>query len=255
MTNARNFWDERAALGARAGTDDLIAAEIERRAIAEYVRNGMRILDAGCGTGQLAVELATKYAITIVGFDASEEMINIAQRRLAAAKHVKSLRFGVAHIEYLGLSFSKDVDLAITERVLINLPDWSVQAAAIRALCAALKPSGQYVMVENTVEGLSATNSLRVSCGLPEIVPPWHNRYLVEAELEALAREEGLLIEERRDITSTYAFLSRVVNAALAQREGRDPAYDAPVNQLALTLPEDVVLGLGQTKLWVWRRA
>ena len=61
-----------------------------------------------------------------------------------------------------------------------------------------------------------------------------------------------VMLEEVRFISSTYAFLSRVVNAWLAKKEGEEPSYDAPVNKLALELP--AFGGIGQTKIWVWRK-
>jgi len=42
---------------------------------------GKRILDAGCGTGALAVELATRGA-TVVGVDISPQLVDIAKKRL-----------------------------------------------------------------------------------------------------------------------------------------------------------------------------
>ncbi len=42
--------------------------------------NGMRILDAGCGTGALAVELAARGA-DVVGVDISPQLIDIAKKR------------------------------------------------------------------------------------------------------------------------------------------------------------------------------
>ena len=52
--------------------------------------------------------------------------------------------------------------------------------------------------------------------------------------------------------SSTYYFLSRVVNAWEAAQSGKDPDYDAPVNQLALKLPP--IGDFGQGRLWLWRK-
>ena len=45
---------------------------------------GCRILDAGCGTGQISVELACKGA-EVVGVDISERLITVAEKRLPEA--------------------------------------------------------------------------------------------------------------------------------------------------------------------------
>ena len=62
----------------------------------------------------------------------------------------------------------------------------------------------------------------------------------------------GLLLEGVNDYSGVYYFLSRVVNAALAARAGKEPQYDSPVNKLALKLPG---IGIrGQGRIWLWRK-
>lgn len=51
---------------------------------------------------------------------------------------------------------------------------------------------------------------------------------------------------------STYYLLSRLINAKLAAQEGREPAYDSPINQMTLRLP--VIGNFGQHRLWVIRK-
>jgi len=94
---------------------------------------------------------------------------------------------------------------------------------------------------------------VRVRTGLAPIAPPTHNRYLREDEVAAL-RLPGLSLTDVRYFTSTYHFLSRVVNAALAAERGEEPTYDSPINRLALRLPGDLVPNLGQGVAWVWKR-
>ena len=53
----RGHWNSRAGLGLWAGTKDLIAKSLEIEAIASYVCDGMKVLDAGCGNGVTAIEL------------------------------------------------------------------------------------------------------------------------------------------------------------------------------------------------------
>jgi hypothetical protein len=142
-------------------------------------------------------------------------------------------------------------DMIYTERTLINLPDWSTQSKAIADISKLLVESGRYVMCESSQDGLDSINSLRQKLGLNLITPPWHNRYLKDAEVAKLAIP-GIKLEEVRDFSSTYYFLSRVVNVWMAAREGKEPEYDAPVNQLALELP--AFGNIGQTRIWAWRK-
>ena len=43
-------WNQRAVLAKRAGSDDLIAKELEIRAISRHIKDGMVVAEFGCGT-------------------------------------------------------------------------------------------------------------------------------------------------------------------------------------------------------------
>jgi len=246
----RAFWNNRAGLGQCAGTRDVIAKQLEIEAIAAYVRDGMRILDAGCGTGETAIELARRYCVEVIGIDFAEKMVASA-RGMAAGQHLRGcVTFQVGDVRNLA-HFSEKFDLAYTERVLINLPDWETQRQAIVSIANSLVPGGLYVMCENSQDGLEKTNFFREQLGLSRITAPWHNRYLRDAELRQTTFP-GLELEGVVYHSSTYYFLSRVVNAWLAAQEEKEPDYCARINQLALHLPP--IGDLGQGRTWLWRK-
>ena len=253
MTNAvREFWNQRASLGNAAGTDDLIAWELEARAIGQYVRNGMRVLDAGCGNGRTLLRLAKSRVVVGRGIDFSAEMISAAWKALPPDIDVA---FSVADLrEPLGTDGG--FDLIYTQRALINLASWEEQRGAILRLLGLLREGGTFVMCENSQDGLDDLNNWRSSVGLAAIVAPWHNRYLRDAEVKELAEDpHGCLLVRTEYPLSTYAFLSRVVNAVMSKDAGHNaPDYDAPVNHLALRLPA-FPFPFGQNRLWVWRKA
>lgn len=248
----RAFWDAQASRGVQAGSRDLIAKRLEIDALAAYVRGGMRVLDVGCGNGTTALELARRLPITVHGLDSSPAMIRAANEALAQYScplkgHVKFHAGDVRDIS----RHDETYDLAYTERALINLPDWSSQRQAITDILQHVLPGGRYVMCENSHDGLERLNRLRHAVGLSAIVPPWHNRYLQEAEVHH-AHIPGAYCETSFAHTSTYYVMSRVINAWLAHLRGREPKYDALVNRLASRLPS---LGnIGQGRIWVWRR-
>ncbi|OGP71872.1 MAG: hypothetical protein A2Z73_01210 [Deltaproteobacteria bacterium RBG_13_60_28] len=245
-----DFWNQRARLGMEAGTKDLIAKQLEIEAIAAYVRDGMKVLDAGCGNGVTAIELARRHKIDLIGIDLAEQMVAAATGMAANQALLGSVKFQVGDV--LNLSgFPRDFDLIYTERVLINLPDWPQQQQAIADIIKLLRPGGLYVMCENSQDGLEEINALRLHLGLGAISPPWHNRYFRDAEIEQ-AVFQGAILEGISYYGATYYFLSRVVNAWLAAQENKEPDYHAPVNKLALQLPP---LGkFGQGRIWLWRK-
>lgn len=249
-TKVLDFWNDRAKFRDAAGTNDLIAKQLEIEAIAQFVESGTRILEVGCGNGITALNLAERFDVAIDGFDFAAEMIKEAQN-MAAGKALRGrVNFSVADVRSMQ-ALPPVYDVAYTERVLINLPDWHHQRKAIYDIASAVRPGGRYLMCENSADGLDAINNLRNVVGLKTITPPWHNRYLRDEELKGVANE-WLELEDVVYYSSTYYFLSRVVNAAMAAQEGTEPEYDTFVNRLALKLPP--IANLGQGRIWVWRR-
>ena len=81
---------------------------------------GARVLDLGCGTGRLAVELAER-GYDIYGMDVNSDFMDIAQDR--ARKKMVSAHFAVAAAELLpfGNGF---FDICIVNNVLEHVVDW-----------------------------------------------------------------------------------------------------------------------------------
>ncbi|MBI2934652.1 MAG: class I SAM-dependent methyltransferase [Chloroflexi bacterium] len=256
LEEVQALWHSRAGLGDQAGTYDLLLHQLEITAIAKYIEDGTTILDVGCGNGATLTALAPRFPKCIfAGVDYSKAMIEAARSRIwnrpcffyGSVLEPKQL----ADITGIFGQF----DMVFTKRCLINLASWEEQKQAIRNICALLKPGGLYVMCEASQDGLDEINGLRASVKLPAIIPPWHNRYLLDNKIVALRMDLAGAVHciFGPPFTSTYYYLSRVVNAKLAADEGREPDYDAPINKLALQLPPLGALR-GQTRIWTWKR-
>jgi len=238
MTGAiADYWNTPEAL--TANKRDRILKELEIRAIGQYVKDGMRVLDAGCGDGETLAHLFKSHACHLTGIDGSVLMIDRAREEfgVVACGLVKFDRVDLRDAS--AWAGDRRWDLIYTERCLINLPTWEVQAQAIRDCCALLKPGGQFVMCEHSQDGLDETNEWRAKLNLPAIVPPSHNRYLRDAEVYGYGAlwdgpGDDVTIQ---DFAGLYYFLSRIVNAKLAADVGQEPSYDSLINKLALDLP------------------
>ena len=245
-----SFWNSRAGLGKWAGTNDIIAKQLEIKTITSYAHDGLKILDFGCGNGITAIEVARQYDVQVLGLDNAEEMINAANYLIKNQTLKGNVKFEVGDVDTLN-TLNQKFDLIYTERMLINLPDWAAQKEAITRITKLLLPGGQFVMCENSEDGLASINALREQVGLEKVVSPWHNRYLKDEEINSL-EISGVKLEQINYYSSTYYFISRVVNAWLAKQEGKEPSYDSPVNQLALSLPSFEKFGQG--RIWIWRK-
>ncbi|MEQ1503134.1 MAG: class I SAM-dependent methyltransferase, partial [Myxococcota bacterium] len=100
---------------------------------------GLRVLDAGCGTGYLAAKLAAAGAGSVVGVDLSANMIAVARREVGAG-----VTFRVDDAQTLATVPDASVDRVISNHVWMDLPD---AEAAVRATARVLAPGGFAVVV------------------------------------------------------------------------------------------------------------
>jgi ubiquinone/menaquinone biosynthesis C-methylase UbiE len=107
---------------------------------------GDRVLDVGCGTGDLTLRAACLAGPTgeVVGIDASPNMIEVARRK-AASKGL-SIRWEVEAIERL--TFPDDTfDVALSSLMLHHLPG-QLKHAGLAEVRRVLKPGGRLVAVD-----------------------------------------------------------------------------------------------------------
>ncbi len=96
-------------------------------------RDGERILDLGCGTGQLTAEIAASGA-QVVGLDSSPEMLGQARQ------NYPNLKFVLA--DAASFRFEESFDAVFSNAAL----HWVKNAeAAVQSIAAALRPGGRFV--------------------------------------------------------------------------------------------------------------
>ena len=244
------FWNDRAQLGFKAGTNDEIMKKMEMKAISSYIKDDIMVLDFGCGNGITMVFLVKMFNIKITGIDFSSDMIAEAKKLSQKEKVDDRIDFIVGD-ENILKKINRKFDIIYSERALINLDSWEKQKSTIINLCKLLSERGKYIMCESSLEGLKKINMLRKFLNLEEIIPPWHNKYFTDSEIDELKNSEMIELVETNYFSSTYYFLSRVINAGLAMEYNQEPSYNSPINELALRLPP--IGKFGQGKIWVWK--
>ncbi|GAA1521953.1 class I SAM-dependent methyltransferase [Streptomyces albidochromogenes] len=134
-----------------------------------------RVLDAGCGTGRIAIRLA-ELGHDCTGVDVDSSMLAVARR---AAPAQEWLLGDLARLDTLGLK--PGFDLAIAAGNVIPLLAPGTEPAVVRQLAAALRPGGLLV----TGMGLDAAH-------LPLPEPP-----LTLAEFDHWCTQAGLTLRHR----------------------------------------------------------
>lgn len=259
VDQVRAVWDEfarRYGLDPRASTPDSYLVDLEIRTLTNYIANGERLLDIGCGNGYTSVKLAQKRAVEVMGTDLSLEMISYARQVLE--NHQGKLK-GKAQFE-VGDVLSPDFtqrfgqncfDTVLTKRTLINVLSWGEQKEAIIKIWNLLKPGGKYIMIEATMQGYENMNSLRERLHIAKTPIRWHNNYLDEEKLIPFLKERFDIVCVR-NFSSTYYIGSRVIQPLILKPFKQEPRYDFFLNRFFSHLPSFGNYGI--QKLFVCRR-
>ncbi|ELZ44496.1 methyltransferase type 11 [Halorubrum coriense DSM 10284] len=114
-----------------------------------------RVLDVGCGTGELTRVLAAETDATVIGVDADSELLSVARGEERGAGAGPQIGYLAGDATRLPVADGA-VDLAVCQALLINLPD---PTAAVRELArvssdlvAAVEPDNADVRVASTVD-------------------------------------------------------------------------------------------------------
>lgn len=120
------------------------------------LRPGMRVLDVGCGPGDVSFIAARLVGPrgTVLGADAAPEMIALARTR-AAEQGLSAVHFTQTAIDAIALD--EPVDAVIGRLILMHLPD---PAATLRQLSTWVRPGGVIAFSENDITG---------ACSIPDI--------------------------------------------------------------------------------------
>jgi ubiquinone/menaquinone biosynthesis C-methylase UbiE len=119
----------------RAQTADLAA-----------IQPGEQVLDVGCGTGELTMLARQRTGArgTVVGLDASPEMIAVARRKAERA-HL-AIDYRVAVIETIPFP-DNTFDVVLSSLMMHHLPD-ELKQAGLLEIQRVLKPGGRVVLVD-----------------------------------------------------------------------------------------------------------
>lgn len=141
-------------------------------------QSGDRILDLGCGTGQLTAQIAESGA-EVVGIDSDPAMIALAQA------NYPQLTFQVA--DATSFELSKAVDAVFSNAVLHWVKD---AAAAAECMAKALKPGGRLVAELGGRGNVNAILSALQQASGRENLSPWY--FPSVGEYAAVLEKAGL---------------------------------------------------------------
>ena len=227
-----NYWERQAdthgaSHEASWGDTFMIALEIDT--VSRHLADGQTVLEAGCANGHAAFEQMARHRLKkLVGIDYSAKMIAVAQRVQQERGLDDRVEFQTADVRSLPFP-DASFDVVYTTRVLINLPTWEEQVAAIRECVRVARPGGTVVFLEAFWEPLVTLNAMRALTQLPPLVEHDFNRYLKKQRLDALLTEWPLEFDVD-DFSSVYYLGSRFLRELVTDPSAY-PGYTNPINK------------------------
>lgn len=242
----KNYWDRRATqyqLNPKSTTEDFWLRVLEIKHIKNVLRGIKKrkdILDIGCGDGFSTINIAKDFPNSnFIGGDYSINMINNARELLKKTfkkTSKKNAQFQIMDIMDLR-NYENKFDVVISDRCLINLPNYKSQTEAVVEIAKSLQKEGSYIMIENFIDTHKNLNRIRKNYGLSEIPVRWHNTFLANDFVKNDLKKYFRIISEN-NISSTYYFLTRVVYSLICKLENREPDYNNNIYRIATEIKE-----------------
>jgi trans-aconitate 2-methyltransferase len=188
---------------------------------------GERILDVGCGTGQLTADI-TQFGAEVVGIDASPDMIATAR------KNFPHVEFEVA--DATALPFSDEFDVVLSNAALHWVRD---QPAAIASIARALKTGGRLVFemggrgnLRHLIDAMYQALGL-LGVANPEQLSPWSfpsigeyapllEGHGLEVDFAVLFDRATILEGGERGLKSWLQMFGRFAIEAVAPEQGKE---------------------------------
>ena len=121
---------------------DIYRTRLDRYVTLGMVEPGMRVLDAGCGSGHVMALLAERFAeVRFVGVDLSEDMVEKARRTASPYANVSVRQGDVQRLHFDAASFDSAISLA-------SIKHWPDQARGLSEIHRVLKPGGRAFVME-----------------------------------------------------------------------------------------------------------
>lgn len=139
-----------------------------KKTIAAELVTAKRILEIGCGTGELARMLARQGAI-VDGFDLNPKMIAFAREKSAAQNLEKNLSFQKSGVDAMDSLPTADYDSVVATLVLSELSD-DERRFALKHASRVLKPEGIIAIADEVIPRSALQKFMHLLFRLPMLL-------------------------------------------------------------------------------------
>jgi SAM-dependent methyltransferase len=204
----------------------------------------IRVLDVGCGTGRLAIPLATD-GYEVFAIDSSFEMVAFFQQKLLHLDREIQQRIHLQHLNIQSQICSGNLDVAIAvDDFLTHFLDEVTLGSALQNICHSLRPGGRFLT------DLRSRSPQRLTTATQPLPKPMyffgivHQVPMPQGERSAAMRSIESYDEDQQILTSTQIFewilpdgtVEKTVYRTLRQRLHSLATLTAAAQQVGLKL-------------------
>lgn len=216
------------------------------------LKTGMRVLDVGCGVGDVALVAARMVGPegSVIGIDKSDQAVEIAARR-AAAGNLNNVQFQVADLN--GYAPNEKYDAIVGRFILLHMPN---PAAAVSSLLPLVKPGGVVAFIEMDIRAAATVPKMPLFERCLHFITEVYTRVGLEpdmgSKLFATFRSAGLKPQMVGSVriegpwgTALYEYFveSLRILAPVIERTGVAPASEIGLDTLAERLRSAAIAG------------
>ena len=216
---------------------DPYLGQLERDNIIAHLNKKYKCLEIGCGDALHTAHYARKTQ-RVSAIDVAANLVDVARKRLQQ-EAIDNVDLDVGSVLDLEKKFpSQKFECVISQRCLINLPDWEYQKKAIKQVHQLLTDKGVFLLTEGFQDNLDNLNSVRKKFSLPEIKVVDYNLNFDLGPFEKFVQKYFEVVKKSH--YGPYLFLSRVYHPLVVSPE--DPKHDSKMNETAMDISKVISL-------------
>jgi demethylmenaquinone methyltransferase/2-methoxy-6-polyprenyl-1,4-benzoquinol methylase len=205
---------------------------VKERIVSDYIAEGSRVLEIGCGTGALTAMMAAQGA-NVTGIDASPAMLAEAEKRVAAEGLEERVSLKYMDAALVGERFAAaSFDVIVSTLVFSELPP-DEQRFALEACATLLAPGGRILIADEVLPPRPLARLLFYLIRAPLVLLTWlltRTTTTALRDFKSLLAETGLYSRTVASYLGGSLVLYEILFAHEAQREAAFP--DAVVGTL-----------------------
>jgi ubiquinone/menaquinone biosynthesis C-methylase UbiE len=201
---------------------------IRENIINNYIAQGTRVLEIGCGTGTLTMMMAKKGA-AVTAIDSSPRMLAEAEKKVKAAKLEELVSLKYMDAALIGDRFSESsFDLIVSTLVFSEFPS-NDRRFVLETSQKLLTPSGRLLIADEVIPARSSSRLLYYLVRIPLVMITW----LITRTSTTSLRDFDMVLTKvgyHTDVAASYLGGSLVLYESLpAESENLKPVLPATV--------------------------